>query len=174
MTVEALFRPFSYKGLHLPNRVVMAPMTRSKSPGGVPTVEVASYYARRAAAEVGFIITEGTGVARPASLNDPNIPRFHGEAELAGWKTVVDQVHAAGGFIAPQLWHVGAVQLHRVEAEPFGVARGGAEGGDGVCHLGVGHRLAELVSGAGEARGAVVGPRRRPVGAAATHRAHVP
>ena len=79
----------------------MAPMTRSQSPGGVPTKEVADYYRRRAAAEVGLIISEGTGVARPASLNDPNIPRFHGEAELAGWKTVIDAVHAAGGLMAP-------------------------------------------------------------------------
>jgi 2,4-dienoyl-CoA reductase-like NADH-dependent reductase (Old Yellow Enzyme family) len=110
MSVDALFQPFAYKGLTLPNRLVMAPMTRSRSPGGVATPEVAAYYARRAAAEIGLIITEGTGVARPASLNDPNIPRFHGEAELKAWKTVADAVHAEGGLIAPQLWHVGAVR----------------------------------------------------------------
>jgi 2,4-dienoyl-CoA reductase-like NADH-dependent reductase (Old Yellow Enzyme family) len=110
MSVDALFQPFAYKGLTLPNRLVMAPMTRSHSPGGVATPDVAAYYARRAAAEIGLIITEGTGVARPASLNDPNIPRFHGEAELKAWKTVADAVHAEGGLIAPQLWHVGAVR----------------------------------------------------------------
>jgi 2,4-dienoyl-CoA reductase-like NADH-dependent reductase (Old Yellow Enzyme family) len=110
MTIDPLFAPFSYKGLSLPNRLVMAPMTRSMSPGGVPTAEVAEYYARRAAADVGLIITEGTGVARPASLNDPNIPRFHGRSELDGWKGVSDAVHREGGFIAPQLWHVGAVR----------------------------------------------------------------
>ena len=54
----------------------MAPMTRSFSPGGVATKDVAAYYRRRAENEVGLIISEGTGVARPASLNDPNIPRF--------------------------------------------------------------------------------------------------
>ena len=85
MSVASLFQPFAFKGLTLPNRIVMAPMTRSKSPGGVATPEVAAYYARRAAAQIGLIITEGTGVARPASLNDPDIPRFHGEAELAAW-----------------------------------------------------------------------------------------
>ena len=74
MSAEALFQPFTFKGLHLPNRVVMAPMTRSQSPGGVATEEVAAYYARRAAAGVGLVISEGTGVARPASLNDPDIP----------------------------------------------------------------------------------------------------
>ena len=120
MTNDSLFRPFSFKGLTLPNRVVMAPMTRSKSPGGVATDDVAAYYARRAKADIGLIITEGTGVARPVSLNDPNIPRFHGETELAAWKGVVDQVHAAGGLIAPQLWHVGAVRSQNPEWTPPG------------------------------------------------------
>jgi 2,4-dienoyl-CoA reductase-like NADH-dependent reductase (Old Yellow Enzyme family) len=109
MSHEALFSPFQIKGLALPNRVVMAPMTRSFSPGGVPTGDVAAYYRRRAEGGVGLIVTEGTGIDRPASLNDANIPRFHGEA-LAGWKKVVDEVHAAGGRIAPQLWHVGSVK----------------------------------------------------------------
>ncbi len=120
MTVEPLFAPFTFKGLALPNRLVMAPMTRSQSPGGVPTQDVADYYARRAAAQIGLIVTEGTGVARPASLNDPNIPRFHGESELAGWKAVSDGVHAAGGFIAPQLWHVGAVRSRDPNWSPSG------------------------------------------------------
>ena len=110
MAADALFSPFTFKGLTLPNRVVMAPMTRSFSPGGVATGEVAAYYRRRAENAVGLIVSEGTGVARPASLNDPNIPRFHGEAELAAWKTVIDEVHAGGGLMAPQLWHVGAVR----------------------------------------------------------------
>ena len=120
MTVAALFDPFTFKGLTLPNRLVMAPMTRSQSPGGVATAAVASYYARRSAADIGLIITEGTGVARAASLNDPDIPRFHGEAELAAWKTVADAVHGAGGFIAPQLWHVGAVRTRREDWTPPG------------------------------------------------------
>ncbi len=120
MSLDALFQPFTFKGLTIPNRVVMAPMTRSFSPGGVATADVAAYYARRAAAGVGLIISEGTGVARPASLNDPNIPRFHGEAELAGWKSVIDAVHAAGGLMAPQLWHVGAVRARGADWEPAG------------------------------------------------------
>lgn len=105
--LDALFSPYRLTALDLPNRVVMAPMTRSFSPNGVPTAEVAAYYRRRAEHGVGLIITEGTGVARPAALNEPHIPYFHGEAALAGWKKVVDEVHAAGGRIAPQLWHVG-------------------------------------------------------------------
>lgn len=120
MTATGLFSPFSYKSLTLKNRIVMAPMTRSHSPGGVPTAEVASYYRRRAAADVGLIVSEGTGVNRPASLNDPDVPRFHGEAELAGWQMVIDEVHAAGGVMAPQLWHVGAVKTRHESWSPPG------------------------------------------------------
>ncbi len=109
MSTNTLFQPFSFKGLKLPNRIVMAPMTRGFSPDGYPTKDVADYYAKRAAAEVGLIISEGTGIARPASLNGANFPRFYGEQELAGWKQVIDAVHAAGGSMIPQLWHVGAV-----------------------------------------------------------------
>ena len=105
--LHVLFRPYRVNSLDLPNRLVMAPMTRSVSPGGVPTSEVAGYYRRRAQNGVGLIITEGAGVGRPASLNEPDMPHFHGEAALAGWKKVVDEVHAAGGRIAPQLVHVG-------------------------------------------------------------------
>lgn len=120
MASDVLFSPFTFKGLTLPNRTVMAPMTRSFSPGGVATEDVAAYYRRRAENQVGLIITEGTGVARPASLNDPNIPRFHGEKELAAWGRVVAEVHAGGGLIAPQLWHVGAVRTRSETWQPPG------------------------------------------------------
>jgi 2,4-dienoyl-CoA reductase-like NADH-dependent reductase (Old Yellow Enzyme family) len=66
--LDALFKPYRLNALNLPNRAVMAPMTRSMSPGGVPTAEVAGYYRRRAENGVGLIITEGTGVGRPAAL----------------------------------------------------------------------------------------------------------
>jgi NADH:flavin oxidoreductases, Old Yellow Enzyme family len=120
MPADALFQPFDFKGLHLKNRIVMAPMTRSFSPGGVVTEEVAQYYKRRAAADVGLIVSEGTGVNRPASLNDKNVPRFYGEKELAGWKRVIDEVHSVGGAMAPQLWHVGAVRTRDPEWTPPG------------------------------------------------------
>jgi 2,4-dienoyl-CoA reductase-like NADH-dependent reductase (Old Yellow Enzyme family) len=118
--LASLFSPFKLKSLTLPNRVVMAPMTRSFSPGGVATAEVAAYYRRRAENEVGLIISEGTGVRRPVSVNDPKVPRFYGEAELAAWKTVIDEVHAAGGLMAPQLWHVGAVKSREKDWTPPG------------------------------------------------------
>ncbi|WP_252274433.1 NADH:flavin oxidoreductase [Pseudomonas subflava] len=110
MTAQALFEPFRLGSLELPTRVVMAPMTRSFSPGGVPGAQVVEYYRRRAAAGVGLIVTEGTTVGHKASNGYPHVPRFYGEDALAGWKQVVDAVHAEGGKIVPQLWHVGNVR----------------------------------------------------------------
>ncbi len=107
---QALFQPFQLKSLHLANRVVMAPMTRSRSPGGIPGPDVAAYYARRAGAGVGLIITEGTSIDRPGASFDANVPNFHAPESLAGWAKVVEAVHAQGGKIAPQLWHVGMMR----------------------------------------------------------------
>ncbi|MBT9506236.1 NADH:flavin oxidoreductase [Rhodoferax sp.] len=117
-TAAPLFQPFTHKTLKLPNRIVMAPMTRSFSPGGVPTEAVAEYYRKRAAAAVGLIISEGTVVQRPAASNDFNVPRFWGDDALAGWQNVINTVHGAGGVMAPQLWHVGAVRNRRSEWQP--------------------------------------------------------
>ncbi|TGY91215.1 12-oxophytodienoate reductase, partial [Marinicauda pacifica] len=89
------------------NRIVMAPMTRSKSPGGVPGEDVAAYYKRRAENDVGRILTEGTTIDREGASFDPAIPNFPTEEALHGWARVVEDVHAVGGKIAPQLWHVG-------------------------------------------------------------------
>jgi 2,4-dienoyl-CoA reductase-like NADH-dependent reductase (Old Yellow Enzyme family) len=105
-----LSRPLSLNGLTVPNRIVMAPMTRQFSPGGVPGEDVASYYARRAAAGVGLIVTEGTYVGHESAGQSDSIPRFHGEEQLAGWAKVAEAVHAAGGRIVPQLWHIGMVR----------------------------------------------------------------
>ena len=108
-STDVLFQPFHDRSLDVPNRLVMPAMTRQFSPGGVPGQDVAAYYRRRAEGGVGLIVTEGTVVDRPASSNHPDIPRFHGEDALAGWARVVAEVHAAGGRIAPQIWHVGSV-----------------------------------------------------------------
>lgn len=107
---QILSRPVSLNGLTVPNRIVMAPMTRQFSPGGVPGEDVASYYARRAAAGVGLIVTEGTYVGHESAGQSEDVPRFHGEEQLAGWTKVAEAVHAAGGKIVPQLWHIGMVR----------------------------------------------------------------
>jgi 2,4-dienoyl-CoA reductase-like NADH-dependent reductase (Old Yellow Enzyme family) len=117
-STEALFRPFQLKGLTLANRIVMAPMTRSLSPEGVPGANVATYYRRRAEGGVALIITEGTMIDHPAAGFNPNVPNFHGEQSLAGWRRVAEQVHAAGGLIFPQLWHVGMVVGPGSEPKP--------------------------------------------------------
>ncbi|MCA6970875.1 NADH:flavin oxidoreductase [Pectobacterium carotovorum] len=108
MSDDVLFSPFTLKGLTLPNRVVMAPMTRGMAENGIPGPAQAEYYRRRAEGGVGLILTEGTVVDRPASRNMPGIPLFHGEAALAGWEAVAKAVHAAGGRIGPQIWHTGS------------------------------------------------------------------
>ncbi|MBF6317364.1 NADH:flavin oxidoreductase [Nocardia cyriacigeorgica] len=109
-TAEVLSRPVRLNGLTVPNRIAMAPMTRMFSPDGIPGDDVRSYYARRAAAGVGLIVTEGTYVAHESAGNSDRVPRFYGEEQLAGWAKVAEGVHAAGGTIVPQLWHIGMVR----------------------------------------------------------------
>ncbi|WP_439547335.1 NADH:flavin oxidoreductase [Sandarakinorhabdus sp.] len=109
MILPHLFQPLQIGTLSLPNRLVMAPMTRRLSPNGIPGPDVAAYYGRRAAGGVGLIITEGTGIADPAALAERGVPQFHGPA-LKGWESVLAQVHAQGAKIFPQLWHVGSAR----------------------------------------------------------------
>jgi 2,4-dienoyl-CoA reductase-like NADH-dependent reductase (Old Yellow Enzyme family) len=156
---SGLFEPFEFKGLRLRNRLVMAPQTRSFSPGGVITREMAAYYRRRAENQVGLIISEGTGIARPAALNDPNVPRFHGERELAGWKTVIEEVHAGGGLMAPQLWHVGAVPTSSNDwsppapyESPSGLARPQQELGAPMTDADVAAAIQAFAEAAGNAK----------------------
>jgi 2,4-dienoyl-CoA reductase-like NADH-dependent reductase (Old Yellow Enzyme family) len=113
--ISPLFEPLRVGQITLRNRIVMAPMTRSFSPDGVPGSDVAAYYRRRAQAEVGLIITEGVGVDHPAALGaaglgEENLPHMYGDRALAGWSEVVRGVHEAGGVIFPQLWHQGVMR----------------------------------------------------------------
>ncbi len=157
MSLDSLFRPFQYKSLKLANRIVMAPMTRSFSPGGVPTEQVTEYYRRRAEAAVGLIVSEGTVIERPAASNDPNVPRFWGDDALAAWKKVIDAVHGAGGVMAPQLWHVGAVRNRRTDWVPPGPI----DGPSGISSLGKQYgeamsdsAIADTIAGFAKAAGA--------------------
>ncbi len=133
---DTLFSPFTLKNLTLPNRIVMAPMTRSFAKGGMPNKDIAEYYARRAKNEVGLILTEGTHPERPGAGNDPNTPFFYGDA-LAEWKHIVGRVKEEGGLIAPQLWHTGYMRKpgagHFPDAKsdsPSGVTHTGAKVAD--------------------------------------------
>jgi N-ethylmaleimide reductase len=103
----ALFQPYRLGDLELSNRLVMAPMTRSRAvDGNVPNSLAAAYYAQRASA--GLIITEASQVS-PQGVGYIRTPGIHSAEQVAGWKTVTDAVHRAGGKIFSQLWHVGRV-----------------------------------------------------------------
>ena len=102
-----LFSPYRMCALTLPNRIVMAPMTRSRAgEGNVPGPMSVTYYEQRASA--GLIISEGSQVS-PQGVGYINTPGIYAEAQVAGWKKVTDAVHRAGGRIFIQLWHVGRV-----------------------------------------------------------------
>lgn len=149
-----LFQPFDLKGLHLPNRIVMAPMTRSFSPGGIPGDDVAAYYRRRAEGEVGLIVTEGTVIERPGSANDPNYPHFWGDA-LPGWQKVADEVHAANGLVAPQLWHVGSALGQSTDGEaesPSGLFKPGRPHGKTMTDEDIADTIAAFARAAGDAK----------------------
>ncbi len=102
-----LLTPFELGPSRLANRVVMAPMTRSRAGAGhAPTAMNATYYEQRASA--GLLITEGTQVS-PQGVGYPSTPGIHSAEQVAGWRLVTDAVHARGGRIFAQLWHVGRV-----------------------------------------------------------------
>lgn len=154
-----LFRPFACKSLSLANRLVMAPMTRSKSPESVPGPDVAAYYRRRAEGGVGLIVTEGTTVDRPAATNDANVPNFHAPASLAGWRRVVEEVHAAGGQIAPQLWHQGMMRKPGTGPNPdapsdgpSGLAASGKQVGEPMSEAEIADTIDAFAKAAGAAQ----------------------
>ena len=113
-----LFEPYKLKNLNLRNRVVMAPMTRNQSPGGIPTNEVVAYYSRRAKAEVGLIITEGIEVSHEASSAYPNVPRLDTKEAREGWKRVVNGIKENGGSVIAQLWHCGGFRKLGMQPNP--------------------------------------------------------
>lgn len=118
LNTDVLFRPIHLRSLEIPNRLIMAPMTRSFAPDGIPGQQQAAYYRKRAEGGVGLILSEGTAINRPASRNDPNIPCFFGTEALSGWKNVIEEVHQAGGLMGPQIWHSGSTKSYATDWEP--------------------------------------------------------
>lgn len=104
--MTTLFDATSAGDLQLKNRIVMAPLTRNRAPGAVPTPLMATYYRQRASA--GLLITEATAISHQGQ-GYADVPGLYGNDQIAGWKRVTDAVHAAGGAIVTQLWHVGRV-----------------------------------------------------------------
>jgi 2,4-dienoyl-CoA reductase-like NADH-dependent reductase (Old Yellow Enzyme family) len=152
-----LFRPFRVKTLELANRIVMAPMTRGFSPGGVPGPDVAAYYRRRAENDVGLIVTEGTVIDHPASSGNPAVPYFYGDEALVGWAKVLASVHEVGGKIVPQLWHVGALRKSGPNPDvrpvsPSGIAKPGERVGDPLTETEIGEIVNAYARAAAAAR----------------------
>ncbi|MBB3809146.1 alkene reductase [Pseudochelatococcus contaminans] len=109
-----LFDPVTVGDLTLPNRIALAPLTRNRSPGAVPTELTALYYTQRA--EAGLLITEATAITHQGQ-GYSDVPGLYSPEQLAGWRKVTDSVHAAGGHIYVQLWHVGRISHNSLQPE---------------------------------------------------------
>lgn len=121
MAYSSLLSPITIGDMRLPNRVLMAPLTRLRSAdmpdgkkniGGLPTPLMAEYYSQRASA--GMIITEATDIS-PQAKGYAGAPGIFNTAQIAGWKMIADSVHAKGGHIGMQLWHTGLVSHHSLQ-----------------------------------------------------------
>ena len=113
--MAGLFDPIRVGNMALPNHIVMAPLTRNRAPGAIPTALMATYYTQRASA--GLLITEATAIS-PQAQGYADVPGLWSDAQVAAWRKVTDSVHAAGGRIVTQLWHVGRVS--HVDLQPGG------------------------------------------------------
>ncbi|WP_163648120.1 alkene reductase [Modicisalibacter sp. 'Wilcox'] len=114
MAHETLLSPLDVGRLTLPNRVIMAPLTRARTPDSIPGDLQAEYYAQRA--DAGLIISEATNIS-PTARGYVYTPGIYTDAQEAGWRKVVKAVHDAGGRMALQLWHVGRVSHEIVQPE---------------------------------------------------------
>lgn len=118
MTQNPVFQPYDLGPIKLANRIVMAPLTRNRAAAGlVPSPYAAEYYAQRATA--GLIITEATQISQQAQ-GYQDTPGIYTPEQIAGWRVVTDAVHAKGGRIFVQIWHVGRVS--HVDVQPGGAA----------------------------------------------------
>lgn len=121
MSNSAIFTPLRVGAWTLPHRVVMAPLTRNRAFGQIPTAAMATYYAQRAHPQHGasLIISEATPIC-PEGHGYADTPGLHTPQQIAAWKTVTDAVHRVGGRIVAQLWHVG--RISHTSLQPQGQA----------------------------------------------------
>lgn len=119
--MTSLFQPLQMGQISLANRVVMAPLTRNRAPGALPNALMATYYTQRANPKdgAGLIITEATAISHQGQ-GYADVPGIWSDAQVAAWKPITAAVHAAGGKIVMQLWHVGRVS--HVDLQPGGQA----------------------------------------------------
>ena len=111
--MSTLFKPFNLSGTTLSNRVVMAPMTRSRAPDDIANQTIALYYAQRATA--GLIVSEGTSISREGQ-GYLFVPGIYSPEQIAGWRLTTSSVHALGARIFAQIWHVGRVSHTSIQA----------------------------------------------------------
>ena len=113
-----LFSPTRVGAIEVANRVVMAPLTRNRAPGAVPTPLMAEYYAQRAdpLRGAGLIVSEATAIS-PQAQGYADVPGLYGTEQLDGWRQVTQAVHEQGGKIVCQLWHVGRISHHLLQPD---------------------------------------------------------
>ncbi len=109
--LSGLFTPFQLGNLTLKNRIVMPAMGLAVCEDGAPNEEHADYYARRAQGGAALVMTEGVYIDHPSLGDNPLLGRFHGDHVIDAWRMVAERVHQAGGFVMPELWHVGLIPL---------------------------------------------------------------
>ena len=121
LNMTTLFEPLQVGRMHLANRVVMAPLTRNRAPGALPNDLMVTYYTQRADPKngAGLIVTEATAISHQGQ-GYSDVPGIWNDAQVSAWRKVTDSVHAAGGKIVVQLWHVGRVS--HTELQPNGQA----------------------------------------------------
>lgn len=112
--MPTLFDPLTAGALSLANRVVMAPLTRNRSPDAIPPPRTALYYAQRATA--GLLVTEATAITHQGQ-GYADVPGLYAPEQLEGWRRVTDAVHAEGGRIVVQMWHVGRISHTSLQPE---------------------------------------------------------
>lgn len=119
--MTSLFEPVQVGRMLLANRVVMAPLTRNRAPGAIPTPLMVTYYTQRADPKngAGLIVSEATAISHQGQ-GYSDVPGIWSDAQVAAWKPITDSVHAAGGKIVMQLWHVG--RISHVDLQPGGQA----------------------------------------------------
>ena len=133
----SLLDPIKLGAIEAPNRIIMAPLTRGRAgPGFVPNELGRDYYSQRASA--GLIISEATGISQEG-LGWPSAPGLWTDAQVEGWKPVTEAVHAAGGRIVAQLWHMGRL-VHSVFNDGKQPVSASATTGTGRAHTPVGRR----------------------------------
>ncbi|CUW85549.1 N-ethylmaleimide reductase, FMN-linked [Agrobacterium fabacearum S56] len=113
--MTSLFEPAQAGDIALANRIVMAPLTRNRSPGAIPNNLNATYYEQRATA--GLIVTEGTPISQQGQ-GYADVPGLYKKEAVEGWKKITDGVHVAGGKIVAQIWHVG--RISHTSLQPHG------------------------------------------------------